>query len=46
MKQNGGSRTVRAPRGVSISCKGWLQEAASRVANQALLYRGQLQGCI
>jgi len=28
---NSGSRTVRAPRGVAISCRGWLQEAALRM---------------
>ncbi|HET6279091.1 MAG TPA: urocanate hydratase, partial [Candidatus Polarisedimenticolia bacterium] len=31
MKQESGPRTVRAPRGASISCKGWLQEAALRM---------------
>jgi urocanate hydratase len=31
MKENAGARIVRAPRGVSISCKGWLQEAALRM---------------
>src|SRR5258707_15886233 len=25
------SRTIRAPRGTEISCKGWLQEAALRM---------------
>lgn len=25
------SRTIRAPRGTQISCKGWLQEAALRM---------------
>ena len=25
------SRTLRAPRGTSLNCKGWLQEAAFRM---------------
>jgi urocanate hydratase len=31
MLTEAGSRTVRAPRGCEISCKGWLQEAALRM---------------
>jgi urocanate hydratase len=31
MKKESGPRLVRAPRGASISCKGWLQEAALRM---------------
>ncbi len=31
MAQTVGPRTVRAPRGTEISCKGWLQEAALRM---------------
>ena len=30
-KQAAGPRTVRAPRGTEISCKGWQQEAALRM---------------
>jgi hypothetical protein len=26
-----GARTVRAPRGTSLSCRGWIQEAALRM---------------
>src|SRR6266567_421501 len=29
--QRGGARTVRAPRGLTMSCKGWHQEAALRM---------------
>src|ERR1700736_4898790 len=29
--EGGGPRTVRAPRGTTISCKGWQQEAAMRM---------------
>lgn len=31
VKQPSGPRTVRAPRGTELSCKGWLQEAALRM---------------
>jgi len=31
MKEDAGPRTVTAPRGTAISCKGWLQEAALRM---------------
>jgi urocanate hydratase len=31
MQQQSGPRTVRAPRGTEISCKGWQQEAALRM---------------
>ena len=28
---DGGTRSVRAPRGTEVSCKGWVQEAALRM---------------
>ncbi len=31
MAEDAGPRTIRAPRGTEISCKGWLQEAALRM---------------
>src|SRR5687767_10084992 len=35
-KTSGQSRTVRAPRGPSLSCKGWVQEAAFRMLQNNL----------
>ena len=30
------SRTIRAPRGTELSCKGWVQEAAMRMLMNTL----------